>query len=318
MSNIRLGLCCLNVTLREQKPSIFASRSMTLDGVRKYGLSELQARTLANLADICTMIEWNEKHNIKVFRLSSEIFPQFTNPLILDILRDRGDGEYNMLFAREALAKIGELANKYKHRITFHPSHYNVLATNNPIALKKTIADLTYHADMLEYMNCGIDSVMVVHGGGTYGDKNKSIKRWCKQYKLLPPYVKRRLVLENDERNYSIADCLYVSSIVGVPVCFDIFHHVCYTKTHPNDNMQPPEIYIPQILETWGKIRPKFHLSEQGNGKTGNHSDYVNVIPNCLLDIPKKYNIGIDIMIEAKMKELAIQKLYKKYPNLKA
>ena len=71
-------------------------------------------------------------------------------------------------------------------------------------------------------------------------------------------------------------------------------------------------------LETWKRrgIKPKFHVSEQDSGKIGHHSDYIDILPNYLLEIPRKYGIKIDIMIEAKMKELSIQKLYEKYPQL--
>ena len=72
------------------------------------------------------------------------------------------------------------------------------------------------------------------------------------------------------------------------------------------------------ILETWKKrgIKPKFHVSEQGEGRVGHHSDYIETIPDYLLEIPEKYGVHIDIMIEAKKKELAILKLYEKYPYL--
>ena len=71
------------------------------------------------------------------------------------------------------------------------------------------------------------------------------------------------------------------------------------------------------FLKLRGKkgIKPKFHVSEQGIGKVGKHSDYIDILPEYLLEIPKKYSINIDIMIEAKMKELSIQKLYEKYPQ---
>ena len=70
-------------------------------------------------------------------------------------------------------------------------------------------------------------------------------------------------------------------------------------------------------MKTWAKrnIKPKFHVSEQGSGRTGHHSDYIDILPDYLLEIPEKYNVKIDIMIEAKMKELSIQKLYEKYPQ---
>ena len=50
-------------------------------------------------------------------------------------------------------------------------------------------------------------------------------------------------------------------------------------------------------------------------GKCGHHSDYIEVIPTYLLNIPKKFGVNIDIMIEAK-KGIAIFKLYEKYPTL--
>ena len=56
-------------------------------------------------------------------------------------------------------------------------------------------------------------------------------------------------------------------------------------------------------------------IRDRGSGKIGHHSDYIDIIPKYLLDIPERYGIEIDIMIEAKMKELSIQKLYEKYPQ---
>jgi len=91
-------------------------------------------------------------------------------------------------------------------------------------------------------------------------------------------------------------------------------HYDCYNIIHPNEKLDTPDNYIPEILKTWKRrnIKPKFHVSEQGSGKCGHHSDYIETIPDYLLEIPKKYNTNIDIMIEAKMKEKAIFKLYEK------
>ena len=87
---------------------------------------------------------------------------------------------------------------------------------------------------------------------------------------------------------------------------------------HPDETFKPAREYISDILDTWNRrnIKPKFHVSEQGTGKIGHHSDYIQEIPDYLLEIPTKYNVNIDIMIEAKMKEQAIFKLYEKYPAL--
>ena len=86
---------------------------------------------------------------------------------------------------------------------------------------------------------------------------------------------------------------------------------------HPEEEFQQASFYIPKILDSWKRrgIKPKFHVSEQGSGKIGHHSDYIDILPVYLLEIPEKYGVHIDIMIEAKMKELSIQKLYEKYPQ---
>ena len=216
------------------------------------------------------------------------------------------------------MKKIGEVARNLGHRLTFHPGQYNVVGTPNEKTFQQTINDLSYHAEVLDRMEMGCDSVMVVHGGGMYGDKEKTKKRWCENYMRLPEAVRNRLVLENCEKCFSIKDCLEVASVIDIPIVFDTHHYECYKLMHPDEDFKPAGEYIEDILKTWQKrgIKPKFHVSEQGSGRCGHHSDYINIIPDYLLEIPEKYGIKIDIMIEAKKKELAIFELYKHYPFL--
>ena len=101
----------------------------------------------------------------------------------------------------------------------------------------------------------------------------------------------------------------------------DTHHFDCYTllTTHKNEIFKPAREYIPAVLETWGRrrIKPKFHVSEQCcGGRVGKHSDFIDEIPKYLLEIPLLYDTHIDIMIEAKKKELSIKRLYRKYPFL--
>lgn len=307
--SIQLGLCCMNTILRSQNPPIFASRSIILKTFKEKGFEHLSKKIIDNLNDTITMMLWNEKHGIKVFRLSSELFPHKSNPLAPD---------YSLDFAKPLLKKIGDLSKKLNQRITFHPGQYNVIGTPNRETFEKTILDLKYHADVLDLMGVGKDSVIVIHGGGVYGDKKATIKRWCEQYGLLPDNVKRRLVLENCEKCFSVVDCLEISDIINIPVVFDTHHFECYKLLHPDEEFLEPDLYIHAVIDTWWRndIKPKFHVSEQGSGKCGHHSDYIETIPEYLLEIPKKFDCDIDIMIEAKMKEQAIFKLYKKYPEL--
>lgn len=306
---VQLGLCCLNITLRGQKPSVFCSRKMIIRKIEEEGIQSLKLKIIQNLNDLYEMIKWNEQHGIKVLRISSELFPHISNPKV--------EG-YDMEFADAILKKIGEYARSLNHRLTFHPGQYNVVGSPNEATFQQTINDLSYHAEVLDRMGMGADSVMVVHGGGLYGDKEKTIERWCENYKRLPEPIRRRLVLENCERCFSIEDCLYVSEKVDVPVVFDTHHFSCYNILHPDETFQKADNYIEAILNTWKRrgIKPKFHVSEQGSGRTGHHSDFIELIPNYLLEIPEKYGCEVDIMIEAKKKELAIFNLYTKYPFL--
>ena len=309
MKDIQLGLCCLNTELRDRKPTIFASRSCTMKTLYTKGISYANSLSLQNLDDVIKMIEWNESKGIKVFRLSSDIFPHFSNPKT---------ERYTLDFAKEKLIKIGKLAKKYNMRLTFHPGQYNVIGTPKEDVLRHTYLDLSCHAQILDMMECDQNSVMVIHGGGFYGNKAATKERWILNYKNAPENVRNRLVLENCEKCFNIEDCLYISKRCGVPVVFDTHHYDCYNKLHPNEHLKPASHYMEDIINSWIRrnIKPKFHISEQGCGRIGHHSDLIEDIPSYLLEIPKKYGIPIDIMIEAKLKEQAIFKLYNKYPEL--
>ena len=155
--SIQLGLCCINSKLRKQKPPIFSSRKMIIRTVQEKGIDVLKEKIIQNLQDTLTLIQWNEDNGIKVFRLSSELFPHKTNPKVEDYTYD---------FAIDLLKQIGDLAKSYNQRLTFHPGHFNVIGTPTQEYFQHTCEDLGYHADVLDLMGCGKNSVMVIHGGG--------------------------------------------------------------------------------------------------------------------------------------------------------
>ena len=154
---IQLGLCCLNTVLREQKPPVFSSRTLILRTLAEKGVDELKSRVIQNLKDTIKLIEWNEANGIKLFRLSSELFPHKSNPKAVD---------YTFDFAKELLIEIGKTARKYNQRLTFHPGQYNVVGTPDKAKFEQTIANLSYHTDVLDLMRMDHNSIMIVHGGG--------------------------------------------------------------------------------------------------------------------------------------------------------
>lgn len=312
MNGIQLGLCCLNTQLRAQKPPVFASRTMTLKSVETKGVAGLQALVKQNLQDVMTMMHWNNEHNIRVFRLSSDLFPHMSNPKLPPHVKEA----YTYEFAHDLLQQIGQLAKRYNMRLTMHPGQYNVIGTQNADTFAQTVAELSYHADVLDLMQCDQHSVLVVHGGGVYGNKAVTMLRWAVQFKQLPDKVQRRIVLENCEKSFSIEDCLALGEQLNIPVVFDTHHHECYRSSHPNVPLHDPAVYMPRILATWTRrnIKPKFHISEQAaGGKLGKHSDFIRRVPKYLRRIPTLYGIHIDIMVEAKAKEQAVLQLVDKY-----
>jgi len=263
---------------------------------------------LQNICDIGRMAEWNCMNGIHCYRLSSDIFPRFT---------DKEVENYSLDFARSHLKFVGDYGiKKCKQRFLMHPAQFNQVGALRREVFESTVLDLGHHADILDAMGMGVDGVLIVHGGGTYGDKEKTKKRWIKQFFELPENVKRRLVLENCEKCYNVEDCLEISEATGVPVVYDCHHYECYNLLHPEYTPLEPEDFLPRILETWTKrgIRPVMHVSEQRpDSRVGAHSDYIETIPQYMIDIPLQLGIPVDIEVEAKMKEKAIFKLREKY-----
>lgn len=305
---IQLGYACINTILR--KENIFCSRTLRVKTVQEKGVEYLKSLIVENVKDLKKMVEWNARNGIRLMRMSSEMMPHITNPLIK---------EFDFDFVKKDLSEIGEIARYNKQRLTFHPGQFNVLSTPNEKVFLQTKRELKWHADVLDAMGMDADSIMVIHGGGLYGNKEEATQRFIDNFNRLDDNVKDRLVIENCEKCYNVKDVLYISKIINIPVIFDTHHYTCYNKLKDCEDILKESEYMPDILKSWTRrgIKPKFHISEQReNSRIGSHSDYVEVIPNYLLEIPEKYNIDIDIMIEAKEKEQAVFHLYELYPEI--
>lgn len=302
---VQLGLCCLNTELREKR--IFCSRTMTR---ANFTVEKAKKLALENIADIEKMCEWNYHHNIFVFRLSSDLFPHYTDDEV---------ESYDMEFARKALQSAGECAKRYRQRINFHPGQYNQIGAKDEDVFRKTIKDLEMHSNILDMMGIDKDGILCIHGGGVYGNKEKTIERWVEQFQVLPETVKKRLCIENCERCYSVEDCLVISDRCGIPIILDSHHFDCFNMLYRKKDPIDISIILPKILEGWKKrdMTPLFHIAEQRPGdRVGAHSDFIEKIPEYMLSIPEKFGMSVDIEVEAKMKEQAIMRLYEKYPSL--
>lgn len=317
--NIRLGLCCMNIGLKHNE-KVYASRTRIMKVIEKKGLDDAKNAAIDNVLDLAKMLCWNATHGIPVMRVSSDLVPHATNPKIIEKFGDTGKEFATLEFLRPYLEKVGEIARAEKMRLTFHPGPYNQIASPSMDVFNATVKDLDMHVKFFEMMGMDKQSIMVVHIGGMYCDKPGTIKRFKERFMMMPQNIRDRVVLENDEKCYDAEEVLEICESLNVPMVFDIFHYYCYKKYHPDAKQKSINELMPRILKTWEKrgIRPKVHLSEQKPNKpVGSHSVFVEKIPKEFLEIPKKYGVAFDIMMETKGKELAIGKLYRKYPKLK-
>lgn len=314
IKNLHLGLCCINTELRHSKPSIFPNRTCRLNTANNKGLKYVQDLALQNVQDVIKMMIWNYENGIHSYRLSSDMFPHAGNPRYG---KDRKKGpRYSLKFAKKVLRKIGKLAFHLKQRLSMHPGQYNQIASPSENVFQNTILDLSMHTRILDMIekkhNFGENrAIICIHGGGVYGNKEATIQRWLERFPLLPENVRSRIALENCEKCYSTEDCLRICEALNIPMIFDHHHYKCYSILHPNEEQKSIKTLMPRILKTWERrgLKPYFHLSEQGSGKIGHHSDFITKIPKCFFKIGVKATLDI----EAKAKEQAILQLVKKY-----
>lgn len=293
-----LGYACLNTVLRWQDPPIFSSRTARIKTMDEQGPDYIKELGRLNARDMIPMILWNDANNIKFMRLSSEVFPFASHEKY----------GYSLKYAEKELRAAGDLAKKLGHRLTMHPGQFTQLGSPRTEVIENSIRDLTSHCEMLDLMGMDKDSVMIIHGGGTFGDREATLNRMRETYTTrLSQNVKDRLVLENDEMAWSAEELLPLCKELDIPMVFD-FHH---DLLRPSS--RPPSELLPEIQAIWHKkgIRPKYHLSEPRPGASNlrerrAHSDRCGFLPP---DLPADAHL----MIEAKDKEQAVLELYRIY-----
>lgn len=232
-----------------------------------------------------------------MFRFTSRLVPLATHPLA-------GSWDYISEFAAE-LRAIGEYAKQHGMRVSAHPDHYTLLNAPNPQVLAASLADLDYHAGLFDAMGLGAEAKLVVHVGGGYNDKNAAMERFARNFRRLPPGVKSRLVVENDDRIYTAADTLSLCRALAIPMVLDVHHHMCCNQG------EDIAALLPDIFATWRDMSPKVHLSSPRPGNNIRaHADYVE-IDDFLPFLKTAAQVGRDfaVMLEAKQKDRALFRL---------
>ena len=290
---MNIGYACINMTMGKK---VTTNRSMVKKTFHAKGLDYVSELALANAKDIIKILEWNRQHKIHFFRLSSAIIPWGDN-IDLTQLKDYKE-------IKSELKKAGDFAKFHNIRITSHPGPFNVLVSPNEKVIQATIADLELHGKIFDMMGLSQTpyNKINIHCNGVYGDKISAMDRFIKNFQRLSKSVQNRLTIENDDKAsmYSVKDLMYIHNAIKIPIVFDYHHH----KFCTGDLSEQEALEL--AASTWPEgITPVVHYSESKEGnKPQAHSDYIESLPNT-------YGNDVDIMVEAKAKELAILQFIK-------
>ena len=298
----------------------FAVKVLGIGGLKSNDARRWQQKPhlRASLRYLSNILDYLQANDIHMYRMSSDLAPYVTHP---DMPQFHGMIEE----CADELKAIGERTRSLDVRLSFHPSQFIVLNSPDPALVQKSVADLAAQTQMLDRMELGPEAVVVVHAGGTYGDRDAGCARWIETYKMLAPAIQRRLVLENDDLRYSAADVLKIHAKTGVPLVFDHQHFCC----HNPEQLELRET-VERFVATWPKgVRPKIHFSSprtelrllkrkvphsrkkklvlQPPVWTG-HADFCQPFEFISL-LRLLRGVEFDVMIEAKAKDLALLRL---------
>jgi UV DNA damage endonuclease len=274
--------------------------------------------SLAYLRDIFGYLR---RQAITMYRMSSHLAPYLTHP---DMPQFHGQIEE----CTAELTAIGEMARSDGLRLSFHPSLYVVLNAPDEALAARGAREVTALARVLDAMGLGPEAVIVVHVGGIYGDRQAARQRFATRYLRLLEPARRRLVLENDDGRFSVADVAWIHHQTGIRLIFDHLHFC----NHNPQGMDAIEA-LAACLDTWpADVRPKMHFSsprtamhviERAHADPGGkkyrlrqprwiqHADFIDpfAFVTFLRTVQAAHLRDFDIMLEAKAKDLALLRL---------
>jgi UV DNA damage endonuclease len=299
-----LGYCCINLSINDgksKKEQISVNRGMTKKTFEKKGLAYVSELCLKNIDDLSKILEWNVKNNIFVYRMSSDMFPCIGFYKLEDL------PNFNIISRK--LRNIGDFSKENSIRLSFHPTHFCILASEREVVVKNAIDELDKHAQIMDLMGLEQSTFypINIHINTTKPTREEAASRFCEQFYNLSESCRKRLVVENDDgpNQYStkmLYDLVYKK--IGIPITHDFHHH----HYGPQDLSQEEALKL--ALSTWN-TRPLTHMSsskkiEDEKSVATAHADYI-------YEKIETFGLDFDTEIEAKSKDLAVIKYRKDY-----
>ncbi|WP_293156000.1 MULTISPECIES: UV DNA damage repair endonuclease UvsE [unclassified Microcoleus] len=287
-----LGLVCITTSDAVRFRTVTRKRLLQLTEIEQEKvLRELYAD---NLKRLDKALDFCYANGIKLYRMTSALFP----------FADTDLGETVLDSMNEELRRVGDRTIDLNIRLVLHPDQFVVLSSDKPDVVKNSIKILATHAlimDMLQQPRSPY-ALMNIHGGK--GDRTSQLTSVIRD---LPESIRSRLTFENDEYAYSCSELLEVCLDTAVPLVFDAHHHVIHEHLETYNDPNVAEM-LAAAKTTWPV--PEWQLVHISNGREffadPRHSDLIADMPDCYYDAPW-------IEVEAKFKELAIDKLRKEW-----
>jgi len=258
-----------------------------------------------------------ERHDIRMYRLATALAPYASHP-------DLPQFHDQVRECEEELARFGALARARDIRLSTHPGQYTVLNSERADVQAAAIAELEVQAALLDAMGLGPEAVVVLHVGGTSGGIDAALDRFDAGFASLSDAARARLVIENDDRAFGLADVLRLAERTGLRVVWDILHHRCHDPAQMSNRDA-----LAAALATWPADQtPKIRVSsprldvEVRSVRSGRrverrlvlpqlraHADLIDPIgfEGFLRDAPAGRDF--DVMLEAKAKDVALLRL---------
>lgn len=278
---MRIGYPCINFTIGCRGNRTFRLKS--------YSENHLIETAHCNLTCLLQILKYNVKHNILFFRITSDLIPFASHP----VCTFDWQAHFKSMFH-----EIGQFIKKHEIRISMHPDQFTLINAEKETIFKRSQAELIYHVQVLNLLDLDKSAKIQIHVGGLYNNRLASLRRFIRRYHQLDERLKKHLVIENDEYNFSLQDCMNIHQETGIPVLFDVFHHSIYHHKEPLHDA------LGIIEKTWKGHGPMMldYSSQQPEARKGTHSTSLDEAEfKVFIDESRPYDF--DLMLEIKDKE---------------
>ena len=283
----RLGYVANCLTL-----GVGASHTCRLAGATP---QRLEALTAQNLEELEQILLFNEARGIEVFRIGSSLVPFASHKV-------------NTLPWWKTFAKtfdhLARLARRSNQRLSMHPSPAGAsLSSRHPHVCEAALAELRYGARVLDLLEAGPESRVVLHVGGAAPSREEALAAAHRFLDEMPEDLRNRITVEHDDKVWSAREVLPLAREHGIPMVGDNLHNAVL----PSDPKLSLKDLVREAAATWTALdlRPKFHLaSQKPDGRPGAHSDFVD--PADFRAMVSALVGPADFMLEAKEKDRAL------------